>query len=146
MSFPFFIGNLLNSSSIQFLVVLFFLAFYTALFSSKHLAFSARACSLAFLSLWVSFLAISRAVLIYLVLFSGLSKAFLSLVILLISAFLRPYFSYSSQGFFVGLLLPRLFIYFIIIFFDGSVLSSTPYVELPCLLRMHAINSCVGDA
>ena len=31
-----FIGNLLNSSSIQLLVVLFFLAFYTAPFSSKH--------------------------------------------------------------------------------------------------------------
>ena len=117
VSFPFFIGNLLNSSSIQFLVVLFFLAFYTALFSSKHLAFSARACSLAFLSLWVSFLAISRAVLIYLVLFSGLSKAFLSLVILFISAFLRPYFSYSSQGFFVGLLLPRFFYFFIFFIF-----------------------------
>ena len=103
------------------------------------LAFSDRACSLAFLSLGVSFLAISRAVLIYLVLFSGLSKAFLSLMILLISAFLRPHISYSSQGFFVGLLLPRFFI-----LFYGSVLSSTPYVELPCLLRMHAINSCVG--
>ena len=32
----FFIGNLLNSSSTQFLVVLFFLAFYTAPFSLKH--------------------------------------------------------------------------------------------------------------
>ena len=32
----FFIGNLLSSSSTQFLVVLFFMAFYTALFSSKH--------------------------------------------------------------------------------------------------------------
>ena len=39
-------------------------------FESVHLAFSARACSLAFLSLGVSFLAISSAVLIYLVLFS----------------------------------------------------------------------------
>ena len=34
--FLFLIGNLLKSSSTQFLVVLFFLAFYTALFSSKH--------------------------------------------------------------------------------------------------------------
>ena len=32
----FCIGNLLNSSSTQFLVVLFFLALYTALLSSKH--------------------------------------------------------------------------------------------------------------
>ena len=42
-------------------------------FESVHFsAFSAEACSLAFLSLGVSFLAICRAVLIYLVLFSGL--------------------------------------------------------------------------
>ena len=34
--FYFFIGNLLNSSPTQFSVVLFFLAFYTAPFSSKH--------------------------------------------------------------------------------------------------------------
>ena len=31
-----FIGNLLRYSSTQFLVVLFFIAFYTAPFSSKH--------------------------------------------------------------------------------------------------------------
>ena len=36
VSFPFFIGNLLNSSSTQFLVGLLFLAFCTAPFSSKH--------------------------------------------------------------------------------------------------------------
>ena len=34
--FFFWIGNLLKSSSTQFLVVLFFIAFYTAPFSSKH--------------------------------------------------------------------------------------------------------------
>ena len=34
--FLFFIGNLFNSSYTQFLVVLFFIAFYTAPFSSKH--------------------------------------------------------------------------------------------------------------
>ncbi len=145
--FLFLIANLLNSSSTQFWVVLFFLAFYTDRFSSKDfflglflrslstqlffivvllllllsmtafsyvgllslfwvwlfhavflshlppssvleglfseqfaelesvhlLVFWARACSLAFLSLGASFLAICRAVLIYLVLFSGLS-------------------------------------------------------------------------
>ena len=65
------------------------------------------------------------------------SKAFLSLVILLISAILRAHFSYSSQGFFVGLLLSE--------FLSGSLLSSTPYIGLLCLLRMHAINSCVDD-
>ena len=35
-SFSFLIGNLLNFSSTQVLVVLYFLAFYTAPFSSKH--------------------------------------------------------------------------------------------------------------
>ena len=144
--FSFFsIGNLLSSSCTHFLVVLFFLAFYAAPFSSKHfflglfvrslstqlfflvvllllllsmtafafvgllslfwvrlfhalylshlppssfleglsseqfaelgsvrlLAFSARACSLAFLSSVFPFLAICRAVLIYLVRFFG---------------------------------------------------------------------------
>ncbi len=34
--FFFLIGNLLSSFSTQFLVVLFFIAFYTAPFSSKH--------------------------------------------------------------------------------------------------------------
>ncbi len=34
--FLFLIGNLLSSFSTQFLVVLFFIAFYTAPFSSKH--------------------------------------------------------------------------------------------------------------
>ena len=175
--------NLLNSSSTHFLVVLFFLAFYTVPFPSKHsfvglfvrslftqlffvvvlllwlhsmtafsyvgllslfwmwllhavflshlppssflvgmsseqfaelesvhlLAFSARACSLAFLSLGVAFLAISRAFLIILSFFSRVcSKAFLSLVIVLISAIRRAHFSYFSWAFFfVGLLLPR---------------------------------------
>ena len=28
---------------------------------------------------------------------------------------------------------------------SGSVLSSTPYIGLLCLLRVHTINSCVGD-
>ena len=179
---------MLSSSCTKFLVVLFFIAFYTSPFSSKHfflglcvrslstqlfflvvllllllsmkalsyvgllslfwvwlfhtvflshlppssfleelssgefaelesvhlLAFSSRACFLAFLSLGVSFLAISRAVLIYLVLFScGVcSKVFLSLVILLISAIQRVHFSYSSRGFFVVLLLLRFSFWF----------------------------------
>ena len=82
------------------------------------------------MSLGVPFLVICKAILIYLVLFSGLfysvlgnlqgvfdiyiflffrvcSKAFLSLVILLISAFLRAHFSEFSRGFFVGLILQR---------------------------------------
>ena len=182
----FLIGNLLNSSSTQFLVVLFFLAFYTAPFSSKHffsgfflrslstqlfflvvffllllsmtafsyvallslfwvwlfhavflthlppdsfleglssdqftelesvhlLAFSARACSLAFVSLGVSFLAISKAVLIYLVLFSGL---FLRLSLFSDSvdfSYSKDQISYSSQGFFMGRLLPRFSFWF----------------------------------
>ena len=36
VSFPFFIGNLLNSSSTQFLVGLLFLAFCTAPVPTKH--------------------------------------------------------------------------------------------------------------
>ncbi len=67
------------------------------------LAFSARAPSLAFLFLGVLLLALCRDVLIYLVVvvfvvvvvvfLGGCSKAFLSLMILLISAFLRAHFS-----------------------------------------------------
>ena len=67
------------------------------------------------------------------------SKVFLCLVNILISAFLRANFSKCSRGFFVGLLLTRFFL-------SGSVVSSTPYIGLFCLLRMHAINSCVDDA
>ena len=36
-------------------------------------------------------------------------------------------------------------VFFYRAFLSGSVLSSTPYIGLLCLLRMHAINSCVGD-
>ena len=70
--------------------------------------------------------------------FGVFSKAFLSLVILLISAIQRAHFSYSSQGF--------SWVFFYRAFLSGSVLSSTPYIGLLCLLRMLAINSCVGDA
>ena len=45
---------------------------FAELESVHLLAFSDRACSMAFLSLWVSFLAICRAVLIYVVIISGL--------------------------------------------------------------------------
>ena len=38
----------------------------------------------------------------------------------------------------MGLLLPALFFTLV------SVLSSTSYIGLLCLLKMHAINSCVG--
>ena len=62
---------------------------------SVHLfAFSAPACCLAFLSLGVSFLAISKAVLVYLVLFPGL---FLSLSLFSDSVD----FSYSKGSFFL---------------------------------------------
>ena len=71
--------------------------------------------------------------------FDILIKAFLSLVILLISPVQRAHFSYSSLAYFMGLLLPR----FSSFWFCSS---STPYIGLLCLLRMHAINSCVGDA
>ena len=106
---------------------------FAELESVHLLAFSARDCSLAFLYLGVSFLAISRAVLIYLVLFSGL---FLFLCLFSDSV----QFSYSKGSFFL--------------FFSGffSWSSSTAlfflvlfFLALLCLVRMHAINSCVGD-
>ena len=68
----------------------------------------------------------------------GCSKAFLSLVILLISDFLRAHSSPALFFFFF-------FFFFSSFFLSGSVLSSTPYIGLLCLLRMHTINSCVGD-
>ena len=57
------------------------------------------------------------------------SKAILSLVILLISAIQRVHFSYSSQGIFFYLFFYRAFL-------SGSVLSSTLYIGLLCLLRI----------
>ena len=60
-----------------------------------------------------------------------------SLVILLFQLFKRLIF--------LILLRPTLWVFFYSDFLSGSVLSSTPYIGLPCLLRMHAIDSCVGD-
>ena len=99
----FFIGNLLSSSSTQFLVV--------------------------------PFLAICRAVLIYLVVFfSGL---FLELSVFSDSVD----FSYSEASFFLffsGIFhaSSTVFFSFLVLFFLAGLF---------CLLRMHAINSCVGD-
>ena len=67
------------------------------------------------------------------------SKAFLSLVILLISAIQRAHFSYFSWDLFMGFFYRAFLV-------SGSVLFSTPYIGLLCLLRLHAVNSCVGDA
>ena len=121
----------------------------SVLFSSGHcgihslVSFWAWACSLTFVSLGVPCLAICRAVFIYLVLFflggGGLYKAFLSLVILLISAFKGLIFL-TFLGAFLWVFFCRGFLV------SGSVLSSTPYIGLLCLLRMHAVNYCVGDA
>ena len=66
-------------------------------------------------------------------------------------------FSYSKGSFFLifsglfrwssstALLFFLFFFFFSFFLFSGSVLSNTPYIGLLCLLRMHAINSCVGD-
>ena len=66
-------------------------------------------------------------------------------------------FSYSKGSFFLifsglfrgssstALLFFFLFSFFLFFFFLVSILSNTPYIGLLCLLRMHAINSCVGD-
>ena len=81
---------------------------------------------------------------IYLVLFFGFVlrlfsfSLFLFLVILLISAV-------QTADFFLIILRPTLWVFFYGAFLSGSVLSSTPYIGLPCLLRRHAIDSCVGD-
>ena len=63
-------------------------------------------------------------------------------------------FSFSKDSFFIicsglfhGSSSPAFFFsfFFLSFFLSGSVLSNTPYIGLLCLLRMHAINSCVGD-
>ena len=98
-------------------------------------AFSARACSLSFLSSVSPFLAICRAVFIYLVLFGGLS--------LLLSPFSDSVdFSYSEGSFFkffsgIFHAYSTVLFFFLVLFFLAG---------LHCLLRLHPINSCVGDA
>ena len=72
----------------------------------------------------------------YKVLFSC-SMAFLSFVILLISAIQRVHFLILLRAF--------LGVFFYRTFLSDFDLSSTSYIGLLCLLRMHAINSCVVD-
>ena len=107
---------------------------FAELGSVHLLAFSARACSLAFLSSVSPFLAIYKGVLIYWVLFSGL---FLELSVFSDSVD----FSYSGGSFllfFSGIFhaTSTVLFFFLVLFFLAG---------LPCPLRMHAINSCVGD-
>ena len=56
-------------------------------------------------------------------------------------------FSFSKCSYFLNL--SRLFLgggfFYRAFLLSGSVLSSTPHTGLLCLLRMHTINSCVGD-
>ncbi len=106
---------------------------FAELESVHLLAFWARACSLAFLSSGSPFLSICRAVFIYLVLLGG---SFLGVCLFSDSVD----FSYSKDSFF--LFLSGLFrgssstaLFFLVLFF----------LALLCLLRMHTINSCVGD-
>ena len=95
---------------------------------------------MAFLSSVSPFLAVCRAVLIYFVLFSGL---FLEL-----SVFIRSVdFNYSEGSFF----------FFFFFKFSGIFHASSTVIffflvlvlfflaGLHCLLRMHALSSCVGD-
>ena len=58
-------------------------------------------------------------------------------MIVLISAILRAISKKNLLGDFSWVFFSRAFL------LSGSVLSSTLYVGLLCLLRMHAINSCV---
>ena len=87
----------------------------------------------AFLFLAVLFLAIYRAVFIYLVhFFKACAWAFPSLVIPLISGIVRAHhFSYSSLGFFVGLLVPR-FLFFLVLLFLASAASADLSSENAC--------------
>ena len=68
-SFLFLIGNLLRSSSTQFLVVLFFLAFYTVPFSAKHF-FLILGLFLRFLSTHLFFLVVLLLLLLSMTAFS----------------------------------------------------------------------------
>ena len=90
--------------------------------------------------------------LFFLVLFSGLFSGLSLLSDSVDFSYSKGSFFLIFSGLFVGLLLPRFFFFFFFFFllfffflFSGSVLSNTPYIGLLCLLRMHAINSCVGD-
>ena len=62
------------------------------------------------------------------------SYSFLSLVILLISAILRAIFSFLFSGIFR--VSATVLFFFLVLFFQAG---------LHCLLRMHTLNSCVGD-
>ena len=101
----FFIGNLPSSSSTQFLVVLFFLAFYTDFFTSKHFLLGL----LGFLFLFLSHFSecVDFTYSSFFLFFSGI-------------------FHESSTVLF----------FFLVLFYLAG---------LHCLLRMHAISSCVGD-
>ena len=120
---------------------------FAELGSIHCLAFSPRACSLAFLCLAILFLAICRTVFfLFLFLYTDFFSqacvyAFLSLVILLISAILRAHFLKFFWGIFTGRSSSTALFFFLALFFSFT----TPYIGLLCFLRMHAINSCVGD-
>ena len=110
-------------------MVLFFLAFYTALFSSKHFFFG------LFPIFTVSMLNNSQGHFhILIVLFGWL---FLGLSLYSDSAD----FSYSEGSFFLffSWIFPAsstMLFFFLVLFF---------LAVLHCLLRMHVLNSCVGD-
>ena len=108
---------------------------FAELESVQLLAFSARTCTLTFLSSVSPFLTICRAVFIYLVLFWG--RLFLGLSLFSDSVD----FSYSEGSF---------FLFFSVVFHASSFVLFFFLVlfflaVLHCLLRMDALNSCVGD-
>ena len=81
------------------------------------LAFSARGRSLAFLFLGVLLLALSRDVLIYLVLLGGFFEGLSLFSDSVDFSFSKgSFFLFFARGFFVGLLLPRFF-FFLVLFF-----------------------------
>ena len=129
--FTFFAWDIFHPALLEWL----FSEQFAELGSVHLLAFSARACSLSFLSSVSPFFGICRAVFIYLVLFGGLSS--------LLSLFSDSVdFSYSEGSFFL--------------FFSGIFHASSTVLSFflllfflarrHCLLRMYVINSCLGDA
>ena len=99
------------------------------------LAFSARACSLAFLSSRSPFLAICRAVFVYLVL---LGRLFLCLSLFSdcvdLSCSEGSFFLFFSGIFHAS---SAVLFFFLVLFFLAGLYCR--------LLRMHALNSSVGD-
>ena len=75
---------------------------------------------------------------------------FLVILAILRAPFFKIFFYNNSSGgtssaFFFSRFFSVFFFFVFFFFHSGSVLSSIPHTGLLCLLRIHAINSSVGD-